>query len=175
MAKPTSQERRKQALRQRRAEEQREFDRQDAGYLYGDAVRAHRSGDIPAADRFLKKTLILDPNHAGAMGLLFEIHRVAGHYAEALGYLQRRRKVDADPKVLYNIAGMYQQLGQAEKAIEATREFLAEIKGRHEPEWQRLRKSAESVLQLTRPTPVPENSRRRRPNPPHPRRLRPRP
>ena len=88
MAKPTSQERRKQALRQRRAEEQREFDREDAGYLYGDAVQAHRSGDIPAADRFLKKALILDPNHAGALGLLFEIHRAAGHYAEALGYLQ---------------------------------------------------------------------------------------
>src|ERR1035437_7022220 len=97
------------------------------------------------------------------MGLLFEIHRVAGHYAEALGYLQRRRKVDADPKVLYNIAGMYQQLGQAEKAIEATREFLAEIKGRHEPEWQRLRATAESVLRLTRPKPASE-----KPAPPPP-------
>ena len=37
------------------AEEQREFDREEAGYLYGDGVRAHRSGDIPAADRFLRK------------------------------------------------------------------------------------------------------------------------
>jgi hypothetical protein len=70
MAKPTSQERRKQALRQRRAEEQREYDRQGAGYLYSDAVEAHRSGDIPAADRFLKKALILDPNHAHAIELL---------------------------------------------------------------------------------------------------------
>jgi hypothetical protein len=79
MAKLTSQERRKQALRLRRADEQREFDREDAGYLYGDAVDAHRSGDLPAADRFLKKTLILDPNHAGAMELLAQIHSAAGH------------------------------------------------------------------------------------------------
>src|ERR1035441_1465786 len=118
MAKPTIQERRKQALRQRRAEEQREFDREDAGYLYRDAVDAHRSGDIPAADRFLKKALVLDPHHARALGLLFEIHRAAGHYAEALGYLQRRRKVDSDPKVLYNIAGLYQELGQEERSEE---------------------------------------------------------
>src|ERR1035441_8596228 len=91
MAKPTIQERRKQALRQRRAEEQREFDREDAGYLYGDAMEAHRSGDAPAADRFIRKALILDPNHAGALGLLFEIHRAAGHYAEALGRSEERR------------------------------------------------------------------------------------
>ena len=156
MAKPTSQERRKQALRQRRAEEQREFDRQDAGYLYGDAVRAHRSGDIPAADRFLKKTLILDPNHAGAMDLLAQIHRDAGHYAEALGYLQRLRKADPNPTALYNIAVLHNMMGQMEKASDTMREFLAETKGRYEPEWQRLRKSAESFLQLTRPKPAPE-------------------
>ena len=131
MAKPTSQERRKQALRQRRAEEQREFDREDAGYLYGDAVEAHRSGDIPAADRFLKKTLILDPNHTGAMDLLAQIHRDAGHYAEALGYIQRLRKADPNPTALYNIAVLHNMMGQMEKASDTMREFLAETKWRY--------------------------------------------
>src|SRR5450756_1328532 len=136
MAKPTSQERRKQALRQRRAEEQREFDREDAGYLYGDAAEAYRSGDIPAADRFLKKALILDPNHAGAMALLAQIHRDAGHDAEALGYLLRLRKVDRKPTTLYNIAMLHNMMGQVEKASDTMHEFLAEIKGRQGPEWQ---------------------------------------
>jgi SNF2-related domain len=46
---------------------------------------------------------------------------------------------------------LHQQLDQTEKALETMREFLAEIKGRHEPEWQRLRVTAESFLQFTRP------------------------
>ena len=111
MAKPTSQERRKQALRQRRAEEQREYDRQDAGYLFNDAVRAYNTGDIPAADRYLRRTLILDPNHARAIELLAQIHEAAGHYAEALGYMQRLRKVDTNPRAIYNIAVLHHQLG----------------------------------------------------------------
>src|ERR1700674_44457 len=115
MAKPSSQERRKQALRQRRAEEQREFDREEAGYLYGDAVKAFRAGDHPAADRLLKKALILDPQHINAMDLLAQIHRAAGHYAEAFGYIQRQRKVDdTNPVPLYNMATLYQQMGQTE-------------------------------------------------------------
>ena len=156
MAKPTTQERRKQTLRQRRAEEQREFDRVEAEYLYRDAVEAHRSGDIPAADRFLKKALILDPNHAAAMERLAEIHDAAGHYAEALGYLQRLRKVETNPRAIYNIAILHSELGQAEKAVETMREFLSAIQGRREPEWQRLRSSAESFVKLIRPKPARE-------------------
>ena len=103
MAKPTSQERRKQALRQRRADQQREFDREDAQFLFGDAVDAYEFGDIPAADRLLKKTLLLDPNHSRAIELLAQIHEAAGHYAEALGYMQRLRKVASNPRALYNV------------------------------------------------------------------------
>jgi superfamily II DNA or RNA helicase len=156
MAKPTSQERRKQILRRRRAEEQREFDSEEARYLFGDALRAHRSGDIPAADRFLKKALILDPHLAGAMDMLAQIHRAAGHYAEALGYLQELRKVDTDPTALYDIAEIQRELGQTEKAIETMRQFLSVKEVRHKPEWQRLRSQAESFLQLTRPEPARE-------------------
>ena len=156
MAKPTSQERRKQALRQRRADEQREYDRRDAGYLFNDAIRANRSGDIPAADRFLKKALILDPTHVGAMELLAQIHQAAGHDAEALGYLQRLRRVDTNPRAIYNIAVLLHQLGQSEKAFETVREFLSAIEERHEPEWQRMRRKAESLLQVTRPKTAPE-------------------
>src|ERR1035438_8366165 len=148
MAKPTSQERRKQTLRQRRAEDQREYDRQDAGYLFNDAVRAYHTGDIPAADRFLKKVLILDPNHSRAIELLAQIHEAAGHYAEALGYMQRLRKVETNPRAIYNIAVLHHQLGQEEKALETMREFLSETKGRQDAESRRLRVTAESFLQF---------------------------
>jgi Tfp pilus assembly protein PilF len=133
MAKPTSQERRKQTLRQRRAEEQREYDRQVAGYFFGDAVRAHRSGDIPAAGRYLKRALILDPDHARAIELLAQIHQAAGHYAEALGYMQRLRKVDTNPRAIYNIAVLHHHLGQGVKAIETMREFHRTARGPRPP------------------------------------------
>jgi len=148
MAKPTSQERRKQTLRQRRAEDQREFDREEAGYLFNDAFRVYHSGDIPAANRLLKKALILDPAHPRALELLAQIHEEAGHFAEALGYMQRLRKVDPDPRALYNIAVLHHRLGQAEEAAALMREFLADTKGRREPEWQSFRTAATSLLQV---------------------------
>jgi SNF2 family DNA or RNA helicase len=173
MAKPTSQERRKQALRQRRAEEQREADREEAGYLYGDAARAFRDGDVPAADRYLKKVLILDPNHARAMDLLAQIHLDAGHLADALAYLQRRRKIDADPLPLYNMAVILHEMGQAQKANDTMREFLAGIKGLREPKWQRLRISAETFVRVYRPRdageePAPPPPKPAAPAPPKP-------
>src|ERR1700720_3741631 len=87
MAKQTSQERRKQILKQRRAEEQREANREDAQFLFEEAQYAHKDGDAPDAGRLLRKVLILDPNHAPALDLMALIHNTAGHYAEALGYL----------------------------------------------------------------------------------------
>src|SRR5580704_10191783 len=80
MAKPNSQERRKQVLKERKAEEQREAEREEAKFLFGDARRAHREGDLPAADRYLKKALILDPDHAPSLNLLAQIHESAGHH-----------------------------------------------------------------------------------------------
>lgn len=156
MAKPTSQERRKQALRQRHAEEQREYDREEAGYLYGDAVRAHRAGDVPAADRMLKKALLLDSVHTGALELLARIHHDAGHLGEALGYLQRIRKIVADPRALYNSAILLREVGQPQKGLDAMRQFLTEIQGRREPEWQQLRAAAESFCRFPVPKPAHE-------------------
>jgi len=155
MAKPTSQERRKQTLRLRRTEEQREIDRDEASYFYGDARRALSSGDIPAADRLLKKVLLLDPTHAAAIDQLVKIHHSAGHYAEALGYLQRMRKIDDDPTTLYNIAALHQQLGQPDKARDAMRDFLSTVDGREEPQLQRLRSRAQAFLTSKLPKPEP--------------------
>ena len=173
MAKPNAQERRKQALRERRAERQREFDHDDARVLFNEALHLHRDGDIPAADRLLKKALVLNPTYTHALNLLAEIHTNAGHHAEALAYLQRLYKVEPDPQTLYNIGGTQQELGQREKAIETMRQFLAETKTLHKPLMLRLRENAETYLEFhrNRPTaapPAPAPAKPSAPPPPTP-------
>src|SRR5690242_19302282 len=103
MEKPSSGERRKQILKQRRAEEQRGADREEAGQLFREAFYAHADGDSPGADRLLKRALNLHPDHPQALTLLAQIHEDAGHYPEALGYLRRLRKLDDDLTVIYKI------------------------------------------------------------------------
>jgi len=149
MAKQSAQDRRKQILKQRRAEEQREANREDAELLFEEARSAHQDGDAPDAGRLLRKALILDPNHAPALDLLALIHNAAGHYAEALGYLQRLRKLEATPGVLYNIGAIYHRLEQPQDAADTLREFLAAVKGKRERRWVELRASAEALCALS--------------------------
>jgi len=111
MPKPTSQERRKQLLKQRQAEFQVEVNREEAEFLCARAFDAHHAGDAPAADRMLKKALALHPDHVDALRLLAEIHEIAGHHANALGHLRRLRKLTDEPAVLYNIGTVYRQPG----------------------------------------------------------------
>ena len=153
MAKQDSQLRRKQMLKQRKADEQREWDRQDAGFLFRDALSAHRDGDLPAAARLLKKALVLDPDHAASLKLLAEIHNDAGHHAEALAYLRRLQKIDDDPGVLYNIGFIYYEMGQLENAAGFMREFLAAVNGLRDSKWRRLRGSAEAICEEFRRAP----------------------
>ncbi|MEO8372435.1 MAG: SNF2-related protein [Candidatus Solibacter sp.] len=166
MPKPTSQERRKQVLRERRAEEQRQYNREDANVLFNEAIYAYDDGDIPAADRSLKKALILDPNHVPSLDFLGQIHDAAGHHAEALGYLQRSRKLDTQPRTLYNIAVLHRQLGQIEEAVEAMGAYLVASKGLRDAESKRLRSSAESFVKFLRPMSAPEKSAPKKTAPP---------
>jgi tetratricopeptide (TPR) repeat protein len=145
MAKATSQERRKQILKQRRAQEIHEQGLEDAEFFFRRAVDAHREGDTPAAGRLAKKVLLLDPNHAEALRLLAQIHDVAGHHAEALSYLRQLRKLISDPVVLYNTGVVYEHMGQPENALQTMREFLVATKTFREPKWRRLRESAEAL------------------------------
>jgi superfamily II DNA or RNA helicase len=150
-------EHRKQVLKQRRAEAQREDDLREAHLFYGDAHQAHRQGDMPAAARFLQKALIRDPDHVQALLLLGQIHYDAGHHAEAIAYWQRRWKVLRDPFTLYNIAVVYREMGQPENAIKTVREFMAETQPfADDPKVKRLRGSAKTLLALCQPKPVVE-------------------
>jgi SNF2 family DNA or RNA helicase len=166
MPKPTSQERRKQILKQRRAEEQREADRHELEFTVRAARQAHNRGDAPAADRSLKKALLLDPDHVEALTLLAQIHVDAGHYAEALAYFRRLRKLKDDPVVLYNIGMAYRQMGQPENAVAAMREFLSATEARRAAKWQALRESAEALCQNARFRRPPEKPAPPPPKPP---------
>ena len=128
MANQTSQQRRKQLLKQRQADEQREADREEVEFLYRDAYRSQTRGDLPAADRLLKRVLVLDPDHINSLFLLAQIHTAAGHDAEALAYYRRLQKLDDDPSVLFYIGVLYSEMGQLEKAAGSMREFLAASK-----------------------------------------------
>jgi SNF2 family DNA or RNA helicase len=150
MAKITSQERRKQILKERRALENRELDRDEAEFLMRDAVYAYQDGDTPAAARLAKKALHLYPEHRDALQLLAKLHDDAGHYAEALAYVRQLCKLDPHPEALYNLGVIYGHLDQAENALQAMGEFLQAAKGRGGPKWRDLRQSAEAYCQTLR-------------------------
>jgi superfamily II DNA or RNA helicase len=138
-------EHRKQVLKQRRAEAQKEADLHEARLLHGDAVRAYREGNVPGAARFLQKALTLDPNQVVALTLLAEIHAGAGHPGEALGYFQRAWKLTGKPLPLFNIGVMYRDLGQWANAAKAMAEFLDETQSSRDPKSKGLRLSAETL------------------------------
>ena len=150
MAKPNNPAHRKQVLKQRRAEEQKQWNREDARELYLEASDLLSDGDAPAADRALRKALALDPDYADALILLAQIHHTAGHYAEALGYLQRARKLSTDPSLLYNIGLLHYNLQQWDGLVESMDAFLAATETLIGRKWAQLRASAEVLRKLPR-------------------------
>jgi superfamily II DNA or RNA helicase len=110
-------ERRKRELKLRRAEEQREWDREYAVDLARDAYFAYRKGDLVEAMRETRRALSLCPDHAPAVSLLGQIHLEAGHFADALPHLLHLRKLDPGPGVTYNIARALHGLGRMEEAL----------------------------------------------------------
>jgi tetratricopeptide (TPR) repeat protein len=177
MPKQSSGERRKQILNQRRAEERREFDLREAEDLFQQALYVFREyGDEPGADRWSRRALTLNPDHAGALTLLAQIHSAAGHYAEALGYLRRLRKATDEPSAIYNIGVVYYQMGQPDNALTDMREFHRATKNMHGTKWPQLRQSAEALCatlelrrELAKPAPpAPTEPPPKQPQPPLP-------
>jgi len=165
MAKPNNPAHRKQVLKQRRAEEQREWNREGAEDICRAAVRMFHEGDAPGADRALRKALALDPDCTDALILLAQIHDQAGHYAEALGYMRRARKLRDDPTIVFNTGVIHAHMGQWESAVGTINDFLAVTKTLTEPKWQKLREQAKA---LRRMAPTITSSIQKPPAPPPP-------
>lgn len=148
MAKAHNPAHRKQVLKQRRAEDQRLFDRDQARELFEEAEDLVSQGDAPAADRVLRRAMVLDPDFAGPFILLAQIHNHAGHFAEALAYLHKARKLTPDPIILFNIGVNYYQSGQQDHAVEAMTEFLAATNTLTGGKWPDLRRSAAMMTKM---------------------------
>lgn len=168
MAKHSSLERRKQLLKERRAEADRRIAQEGVYRLYEDACEAYRAGDHPAAARLLKKALVLDPDHGDSLALLGDIHLKAGHDAEALGYFRHLRRVSKDPAVLFNIGIIYGRLGQTEQAQAAMREFLSSTRSRRAEKWERTRQAAQAILACSPVPPRRTEAAHREPAPQQP-------
>ena len=159
MAKPTSQERRKQVLRQRRAEEQREFDREEAGYLFetpsartvpvisGRGPLPEEDPDPRSQSRRRHGPAGPDPSRRRALrrGAWVPPGAAEGRY-RSHGALRDRRAPAA--------------VGPNREGDRDDAPVFVAMEVRRKPEWQRLRNSAESFVQLARPKPDAKNPRR---------------
>ena len=129
-------------LKERRAAQDREFDREEARYLYRSALEMVEEGDTPGAARAAKKALHLDPDLYPALDLLARIHYAAEQYDQAISYLQLLRKYPQAVSVGYNLGQSNLALGRTEEALENFREFLEATRALPGRQWKHLREEA---------------------------------
>lgn len=139
---PKKHERRQRVLRERRAAENREFDRAEAWCLYQMAVETDRGGDAAGAARTAKRALQLDPDLLPALDLLARLHFAAAEYDQAIACLQLLRKHPEAVSAGYNLAQAYSAAGRAQEAIESYREFLEATHHLRGRQWKQLRENA---------------------------------
>ena len=118
------QERRRRILKQRRAAQNREFDREEARFLYRLALEMDEAGDAPGAAGAAKKALHLDPDFYPALDLLARLHFAAEQFEQAISCLQLLRKHPEAVSVGYNLGQSNLALGRTEEALKNFREFL---------------------------------------------------
>lgn len=142
MRDPRKQERRRRLLKERRAEERREFALAEAECLSWEARHVYEEGDVPGAARIARKALRLAPEHRPSLDLLAQIHFQAGQYEEAAQYLRLMRKDPAALGASYNLGLAHRQLGRRQEALEDFRHFLKVSKSSRDPQWTALRANA---------------------------------
>ena len=135
------QEKRRRVLKERRAAQDRDFDREEARYLYRSALKIEEV-DPPGAARAAKKALHLDPDLYPALDLLARIHFAAEQYDQAISYLQMLRKYPQAVSAGYNLGQSNLALGRTEAALENFREFLEATRALRGREWKHLRDEA---------------------------------
>ena len=136
------QERRRRILKERRAAQGRDLDREQAGYLYRSALEMVEEGDSPGAARIAKKALHLDPDLYPALDLLARIHFAAKQYEQAISYLQLLRKHPEAVSVGYNLGQSNLAVGRTQEALKNFREFLDATRSLPGRNWKPLREEA---------------------------------
>ena len=139
---PKKQERRRRLLKERRAAEAREVDRQEAQFALSFAERSYNDGDIPAAARAARKALILDPECWPALDLLAQIHLSAGQHEQALSYLKQLRQYPEALSASYNLGIVHMRMGREGDALKDFQEFLRATRSAPKPKWKQWRDNA---------------------------------
>ncbi len=106
------------------AEQRLEHDRREADEWASIARRARAKGDIPAAARDAKKALALCPDHLWALALLGQMYFESGHFADALSYFNRLRRLNDKADVVFYLAQTLSRLGRKQEALAEYRTFL---------------------------------------------------
>src|SRR5258707_15311921 len=81
------------------------------------ALKAHRKGDIPAAERLYSKLLRQAPGDFNALNLLGVIRAQQRRFAEADRLLAKASEINASSEVLNNHGSVLIALGRYAKAI----------------------------------------------------------
>jgi len=139
------QERRRRILKQRRAAQNREFDREEARFLYRLALEMDEAGDVPGAAGAAKKALHLDPDFYPALDLLARLHFAAEQFEQAISCLQLLRKHPEAVSVGYNLGQSNLALGRTEEALKNFREFLDATGALPGRQWKQLREQARKL------------------------------
>jgi SNF2 family DNA or RNA helicase len=143
---PRKQERRKRMLKERRAAENREVDRDEAFQLCLMAMKAHRAGDQPDAARLARKALNLNPELLPALDLMALLYMQGHQYEQALSCLMRLRRYPETIGARYNLGIVNLELGHHEAAREAIQEFLEISRSAPPKQWKKLRDHAQALL-----------------------------
>ena len=159
---PKKQERRRRLVKERRAAEAREFDRDEAWHLHMMAENMYRSGDAAGAARTARKALNLDPDLYPALDLLAAIHLAAGQHEQALSYLMQLRRNPEAISASYNLGIVHLELGRREEALKHFQDFLEATRSAPVRKWKLWRDNAKAFCKsipqaaaLSTPAPPP--------------------
>jgi superfamily II DNA or RNA helicase len=166
VSKPSSKDRRKQLLKQRRAGERRDADQLDSAFHLGCAFEEFDDGNFAAAERLARKALNLDPSNTGALELLGEARLKARDFEGARECFATLRELTSEPAVLFNLGSALVGLGQYDAAADAMREFLAATRKLPDAHWRTYRQKATVVANLRASGLAPLPHRAPAPSPP---------
>jgi predicted TPR repeat methyltransferase len=101
--------------------------------LFDEAVRRHRAGEPAAAEVLFRRTLDLDPHHAGAALRLGLLLLQTDRPAEAVGHLERATRLDPTAAAAHhNLGSALRRAGHPDRAAGCYRQALALAPGNPE-------------------------------------------
>lgn len=86
--------------------------------IFADAVRLHKAGDLPAAERLYRAVLVRDAHHAGTLHLLGVMASQRGDHHAAMGLIRQAIAANGTVGLFYlDLANALTGLGRHEEAL----------------------------------------------------------